>query len=97
EPVEGVVEAVPVGVHHELAILAIDLAVNDDLRARSVVVVDVVRGVLEVPTDLAVAHAKRHGGVGVEIVPWPRAGVVARHRVAGSPKGSFGCRYGRSR
>src|SRR5262249_25656318 len=53
DAIEGVVEPVAVGMGEELAVLAIDLAVDDDLRAAGVVIAIVVGGVLEVPLHLA--------------------------------------------
>src|SRR5262245_28302866 len=49
--------------HDQLAILAIDLGVDDRMLGDLIVVVGVVRGVLVAPFDLAVARRKReHAG-----------------------------------
>src|SRR5262245_27824572 len=58
--VERVVEAVARSVHNELAILAIDLGVDDRMLRDLVVIVGVVWGVLVTPLDLAVVWADRH-------------------------------------
>src|SRR5262249_40082051 len=86
-PVERVVETVAVGVDQELAVLAVDPAVDNDLRAGGVIVAVVVRGVLEVPLDLAGRGIEGDRAVGEEIVARPIRGIVARRRVAGAPIG----------
>src|SRR5262249_31609750 len=57
--VERVVEAVARGVHHELAVLAVDFGVDDRVLGDLVEVIGVVRGVLVAPLDLAVGGAER--------------------------------------
>src|SRR5262249_35549128 len=57
--VERVVETVARRVHHELAILAVDLGVDDRVLGDFIEVVRIVRGVLVTPLDLAVVGAER--------------------------------------
>src|SRR5262245_16143640 len=73
--------------NEELAILGIDLAVDDDLRAGGVVVAVVVGGVLEEPLHLAGRGIEGDRAVGEQIVARPVRGIVARRRVAGAPIG----------
>src|SRR4029077_15584935 len=65
-PIQGVVEAVAIGVDEKLAILVIDLAVDDDLRAGGIVVAIVVGGVLEEPLHLASRSIEGDRAVGEE-------------------------------
>src|SRR5262249_29535672 len=53
EAIEHVVEAIATGMRDDLAILAVDLGVDEDVSAGLVVVTIVVRRVLEMPCDLA--------------------------------------------
>src|SRR5262249_46858331 len=89
-PVERVVEAVAVGMDEELAVLAAELAVDDDLRAAGVVVAVVVGGMLGVPADLAGGGVGRDRTVGEEIGDGPIGGIVARRWIAGAPIGQVG-------
>src|SRR5262249_44492416 len=81
----GVEEAVARRVRDQLAVLAGDLAVDQNVRARLVIVPRVVRRVLEEPVHLAVVGIPGDHAVGVEIVAGPIVGVEHRHRVAGAP------------
>ena len=92
EAIDGVVEAVAVGMHDELAVLAVDLAVDDDLRAAGIVVAVVVGGVLEVPRHLAGRGIDGDGALGEQIVARTVGGIVARGRIAGAPIGEIGLR-----
>src|SRR5256714_1902401 len=83
--IERVVEAVAIGVDEELAILAVNPAVDDDLRARRIVVAVVVLGVLEVPLHLAGLGIEGDRRVGEQVVAGTIGGVVARRRIAGAP------------
>src|SRR5262249_47315993 len=56
---ERVEEAVARGVHHELAVLAVHLAVDDRVLGDLVKVVRIIRRILVTPFDLAVARRKR--------------------------------------
>src|ERR1700723_3621567 len=78
--------------HDQLAVLAIDLAVDDDLRAAGVVIAVVVRAVLEVPLHLAGGGVERDRAFGEQIVAGPVGGIVARRRIAGAPIGEIGLR-----
>src|SRR5262245_49170578 len=78
--------------NEELAILGIDLAVDDDLRAGGVVVAVVVGGVLEEPLHLAGRRVESDRAVGEQVVARPVRGIVARRRVASAPIGEVGLR-----
>src|SRR5262249_32632875 len=52
-PVEDIVEGVAVGGHQQLALLAVDNAIDQNRNLAGVPVVDVVRRELEMPLDLA--------------------------------------------
>ncbi len=89
-PVERVMESVAIGVDEELAILAVHLAVDDDLRAAGIVVAVVVGGVLEVPRHLSGGGVVGDGAVGEEIVAGAVGRIVARRRIARAPIGQVG-------
>ena len=55
----------------ELAILAINSGVDQDVRPGLIVVAVVVRRVLVPPGDPAIRCVERDGAVGEEIVAWP--------------------------
>src|ERR1700681_3198155 len=76
----------------ELAVLAVDLAVDDDLRAARIIVAVVVGGVLEVPLHLAGRGIEGDGAFREEIVAGTVGGIVSRRRIAGSPIGEVGLR-----
>src|SRR5262249_53512763 len=82
--IECVVEAVAVGVDEKLAIVAVDLAVDDDLRTGGIIVAIVVRGMLEEPLHLSGCVIERARTVGDECVVRPMRGVIGRGRVAGA-------------
>src|SRR5258708_27497520 len=67
-PVEAVLEAVPAGMDDELAILAIEFGVDEDVGPGLVIVPGVVRIVLVIPADLACRGVDGEGAAGVEIV-----------------------------
>ena len=74
----------------QLAVLAVDLGVDEDVARHLVVVAVVVRRVLEVPFDLAVGGVERDRAVGEEVVAGTIGAVVARDRIAGTPIGDVG-------
>src|SRR5262249_54528468 len=69
--IEHVVEAVAAGVHHELAILAIDLGVDDRMLGDLIVVIRIVGRVLVAPFDLAVRGREREHAGGPLVVARP--------------------------
>ena len=73
-----------------LAILSVDLGVDQQLRPDFVIVVIVAGGVLEVPLQLAALDVERHARVGVEVVARTIFGVEHRHRIARAPVGGLG-------
>ena len=54
QAIENVIEAIAARVRDDLAVLAVDLGIDEDVSAGLVVVTVVVRCVLEMPSDLAV-------------------------------------------
>ena len=76
----------------QLARLAVDLAVDQDVRADLVVVPHVAGRVLEVPVHLAGVGIPGDRAVGVEVVARPIGRVEHRHRIAGAPDGLVGRR-----
>ncbi len=64
--------------HHQLAILAIDLGVDERVLGDFVKVIGIVRGVLETPLDLAVARADGEHARGPFVVARPVFGVEVR-------------------
>src|SRR5215831_20922706 len=70
-----------------LAVLAVDLGIDQHVAADLVVVVIVVRRILEVPRDLAVRGIEGDRAVGVEIVARTVAGIISRNGIAGTPIG----------
>ena len=67
-----------------LAHPAVDLQVVQHVHADLVVVPRVVRGVLEVPLELAGGDIEGDGAVGVEVVAGAELGVVAGERITGA-------------
>src|SRR5205807_7687601 len=82
----GVGETIARRMGDELARLAGDLAVDEDVGADLVVIPAVVGGVLEVPVHLPGLGFIGDDAVGVEVVARPRVGVHHRHRIAGAPE-----------
>ena len=74
DAVERIEEAVARGVHHELAVLAVHLGVDDRVLGDLVVVIGVVGRVLVAPLDLAVGRRDREHARG----PFVVAGAVFR-------------------
>src|SRR5215510_8031978 len=68
--------------HDELAILAIDLGVDDRVLGDLIVVVGVVGSVLEAPLDLAVAWREREHARRPLVVARPVFGIPVRPRIA---------------
>src|SRR5579871_3926985 len=66
--------AVAGGVHHELAVLAVDLGVDDRVFGDFVEIIGIIRRVLEAPFDLAVIRAQRQHARGPLVV----AGAIFR-------------------
>ena len=89
-PLHRVEEAVARGMRHQLARLARDLAVDEDVRADLVEIPHVAGRVLEVPVHLAGVGIVRDRAVGEEVVARPIGRIVHRHRVAGPPEGLVG-------
>jgi hypothetical protein len=87
EPVEGVFEAVAPRVRQDLAVLAVDLGVDDDVAAGLVVVAVVVGRVLVEPPDLAGCGVEGDRARRIEVVAGTIGGVVGRNRIAGAPIG----------
>src|SRR5580704_9713178 len=73
-----------------LAVLAIDLGVEQDVGAGLVIIHRVVRRVLVEPLDPSVRRIDRQRAVGEEVVAGPVGGVVFRRRIAGAPIGDVG-------
>src|SRR5439155_12780442 len=92
EPVEAVGEAVARRTHDGLAVLAIDLGVDQNVAAALVIVHRVVGRVLVIPAQLAGRRIERKHAVGVEIVARPIGAVVFRRWIAGAPIRSVGPR-----
>src|SRR2546423_6914209 len=82
DPVERVEEPVAGGVHHQLAIFAIDLGVDDRVFGDLVKVVGVIGRVLVAPFDLAVARADRQHARRPFVVARPVFGVPVGPGVA---------------
>src|SRR5262249_53221647 len=82
DAVERIVETIARDVDDELAILAVDLGVDDRVLGDLVVVVGVVRGVLEAPLDLAVRWADREHACGPFVVAGPIFRIVVRAGIA---------------
>jgi hypothetical protein len=95
EPVEGVFEAVAPGMGQDLAVLAVDLGVDDDVAAGLVIVAIVIRRVLVEPPDLAAGGIEGDRARRIEIVAGTIGGVVGGNRVAGAPIGEVGDRISR--
>src|SRR5262249_17230686 len=88
----GVDEAVARGVRHELARLAVDLAVDQDVGADLVVVPHVIGRVLEVPVHVAGVGIVGDRAVGEQVVTWPMGRIELWDRVARAPDGLIGLR-----
>src|SRR6185295_4554316 len=82
----GVEEAVAPRMGDQLAALAANRAVDQDMGAGLVVVPEVARRVLEEPVHLAVVRIPGDQAVGVEIVAWPIGRVEHRDWIAGAPE-----------
>src|SRR5262245_26388621 len=82
DAVERIEEPVAGRVHDHLAVLAIDLGVDDRVLGNLVVVVGVVRGVLEAPLDLAVARRDREHARRPLVIAGPVFGVPVGAGVA---------------
>src|SRR5262249_57491554 len=79
---ERIIKAVARDVNDELAILAVDLGVDDRVLGDLVVVVGVVRCVLEAPLDLAVGRADREHARRPLVVAGPILRIIVRARIA---------------
>src|SRR5262249_47714861 len=66
------------GVDDELALLAVDLGVDDRVLGNLVEVIGVLRRVLEAPFDLAVIWADGEDAGGPFVVAWPGFDIVIR-------------------
>src|SRR5262249_21721787 len=84
-PVEHIVEAVAVGIHQQLALLAAPGAIDQNRNLAGVPVVHVVRGELEVPLDLACGRVEGKETARVKIVARPHVPVPLGARFPGSP------------
>src|SRR5260221_6134748 len=73
--VERVEEAVPRRVNEKLAVLAIDLGVDDRMLGNLIVIIGIVGGVLIAPFDLAVGRAQRQHAGGPFAVARPIFGI----------------------
>src|SRR5262245_35684500 len=85
EAIEHVVEAVAAGMREQLAVLAVDLGVDEDVSAGLVVVHVVVRRVLVPPRDLAVRRVEGDRAIGEEIVAGTISRIVGGNRIARAP------------
>src|SRR5262249_32972964 len=90
--VERVVVAVAREVGYDLALLTIDVDVIEHFRARRVEIPMLVRGLLEVPGDLAGVGVERDGRGRVEIVARPELRIKAREGIAGPVEEEIGGR-----
>src|SRR5499427_6805137 len=76
DAIERVIEAVARPVHHQLAILAVDLGIDDLVLGDFVIVVRVVGRILEPPLDLAVVGVERQHARGPFVVARAIFGIV---------------------
>ena len=83
--VEHVVERVAVREDDQLPHRAVPLGVHQHRDLVGVPVVDVVRGVLEVPAHFAGVHVECDQRVGIEVVAGPGIAVPVRGRIPGRP------------
>ncbi len=83
--VQQIVEAVAVGVGDELSPAAADFGVKEDWDVRRVPIVDVVRGELEVPFELAGVAVERDEGTGIEIVAGAGVAIPIGGGIADAP------------
>src|SRR5262249_53044150 len=90
EPIEAVGKAVARGAHDRLAVLAVDLGIDQDVAAGLVIVHRVVGRILVIPAQLAGGGVERQRTVGVEIVARPIGAVGVRRRVSRTPVGGVG-------
>src|SRR5262249_24913417 len=88
--VHRVDEAVAGRMSDELARLAVDVAVDQNVGADLVEIPHVAGRVLAKPVHLDGIGIPRDGAVGVEIVAWARPRIHHRHRVAGTPDRGVG-------
>ena len=84
DAIDRVEEAVAVREHHDLARLAVDRQIAEHRHLRRVPVVDVVRGELVVPLQLAGVRVERDERRGEEVVAFAIGAVVVGARVAGA-------------
>src|SRR6266851_1461308 len=75
---------------NELAWLACDLAVDEDVGADFIVIPHVARRELEVPVHRPGVGIPGNRTVCIEVVAWPIGGIEHRDRVAGAPNGLVG-------
>src|SRR5262245_57813312 len=92
EAIEHVVEAVAAGMRNDLAVLAVDLGVDQDVSAGLVVVHVVVRRILVPPQDLAVRRAQRGPAGGEQTVAGTIGRIVGGNWIARAPIGEIGDR-----
>src|SRR5581483_1345592 len=76
EAVEDVEEAVAIALQEELAGLAAEVGVDKDGRFGGIPIVEVVRGELVIPLELAGGGVERDDGGGVEVVAFAFVAVV---------------------
>ena len=82
---EGVEEAVARGMGDQLARLPADLAIDEDVRVRLVVVPHVARHILEVPVHVPAVGIPRDHAVGEQVVAGAIGRIEHRHGIAGAP------------
>src|SRR5262249_55239775 len=70
---------------NDLAILAIDPGVDENVGAGLVIVPVVVRRVLVPPSDLAAAGVEGDGAVGEEVIAGTECRIIGRNRIARAP------------
>ena len=83
-------EAVARRMRDQLARLAADLSVDQDVGADLVVIEHVARRELEIPVHVAGVGIPRDHAVGIEVVARPIERIEHRHRIAGAPQGLVG-------
>ena len=94
--VKGVIKSIASRMRDGLAILPVDLGVDQHMRAGFVVVAIIVRRVLKIPFHFAGCHIKTNRARRIQIVAGAACGIVAGHRITGAPDGQIGLRIVRA-
>src|SRR6185437_10577303 len=83
--VQHIQKAIAIGLYQQLARLALPGRIDQNRNLRGIVVVQIMRGELEVPHQLAVVWIERQHGVAVEVVTIAFTAVTARSGISGGP------------